>query len=203
MVYAVSIVASHFPRFLLTLSYAMSCHMASFREVSWTKTWRDFITSCVLPDQIIVYFTLSNVYIWRWSVSFTWAWNFFSNPQAITRMKVVSLKLFTLVFWLVAVTARHNRGLHGPGSIYKPGPVSGLFQMIAVNVYRTFRAFSVHSFFSNKKSFVVSVILCVGLSGSENKSHRLDFIRNFRSCPFLGIGRDNALHISHLMSFYR
>jgi hypothetical protein len=51
-------------------------------------------------------------------------------------------------------------------------------------LYRTFRAFSGHSFFRKENAIrSCAHLMLVTQSGSGNKSHRLNFLGDFRSCP--------------------
>jgi hypothetical protein len=46
-------------------------------------------------------------------------------------------------------------------------------------------------------------LMLVTQSGSGNKSHLLDFLGDFRSCPFLEIVQDNILQTWHPIYLYR
>jgi hypothetical protein len=68
--------------------------------------------------------------------------------------------------------------------------------------YRPFRALS-GLFFLKEKLFVLALILCSWQLGSGNKSHRLDFLGTFPSCPLPEIVRDNTLQSWHMISLNR
>jgi hypothetical protein len=72
-------------------------------------------------------------------------------------------------------------------------------------LYRTFRAFWGHSFFFHEDKVISSCaqLMLVTQSGSGNKSHRLDLLGDFRSCPLPEIFRDNILQTWHPISLYR
>jgi hypothetical protein len=70
-------------------------------------------------------------------------------------------------------------------------------------LYRTFQAFSDHSFFYKEKVICSCAhLMLVTQLGSRNKSHRLDFLRDFRSCPLPKIVQGNTLHTWHPISLY-
>jgi hypothetical protein len=87
------------------------------------------------------------------------------------------------------------RSLHGPGPQPDPaqgpglvaqimfgyGPGSGLFQVIVLKRYIEHFGLSQAIIFSQRRS--CAHLMLVTLSGSGNKSHRLDFFGNFCSCP--------------------
>jgi hypothetical protein len=85
-------------------------------------------------------------------------------------------------------------GLHGPG----PGPGPGSIRCCIEHFGRS------RTFFRKEKSFVLELISCSWhKSDSGNKSHRLDFLGDFHSCPLPEIFRDNTLQTWHPISLYR
>jgi hypothetical protein len=100
------------------------------------------------------------------------------------------------------------RGLHGPG------PGLGLVAQIMFRfrsgsndstqtLYRTFWPFLGHSFFAKKKVICsCAYLMLVTQLDSGNKSHQLDFVRDFCSCPLPEIVRDNTLQTWHPISLY-
>jgi hypothetical protein len=106
-----------------------------------------------------------------------------------------------------------SRGLHGPGpdtrTSARPGPRAGPEPGSTDNVrvlagfvsgsnesYRTFRAFS--AVFFRKENVIRSCahLMLVTQSDSGNKSHRPDFLADFRSCLPETV-RDNTLQTWH------
>jgi hypothetical protein len=98
------------------------------------------------------------------------------------------------------------------------GPGSGLVVQIIFGVraglrpgsndsnqmlHGTFRAFSGYFFRKEKVIRSCAHLMLVTQSGSGNKSHRLDCLGNFRSCPLPQIVRDNTLQTWYPISLYR
>jgi hypothetical protein len=120
---------------------------------------------------------------------------------------------------------KHHRDLHRLGSglraLARPGPEAGPKPGGSDNVWvragfrpgsndsnqtihRTFRALSGHSFFRKEKIIrSCAHLMLVTQSGSANKSHRLDFLRDFRSCLLPEIVRKNTVETWHPISLYR
>jgi hypothetical protein len=118
-----------------------------------------------------------------------------------------------------------DRGLHGPGTgpraSARPGPRigprpgstdidwfrpdSGLVHMIAIKRYIEHFGLSRKIIFFRKKQVIRSCayLMLVTQLGSGNKSHRLDFLGDFCSCPLPEIVRDNTLHTCHPISLCR
>jgi hypothetical protein len=86
----------------------------------------------------------------------------------------------------------------GPGLVaqimFESGPGSGLVIIIAIKHYIEYFGLSRAILFSQKE-VVCSCAhrMLVTQSGSGNKSHRLDFLGDFRSCHLPEIVRDNTL----------
>jgi hypothetical protein len=97
----------------------------------------------------------------------------------------------------------------GPGlvaqTVFESGPVSGLIQIIAVKRYIEHFVLSRAIVFFHKEKVVRTCahLMLVTLSGSGNKSHRLDFLGDFRCCYLPEIVRDNTLQAWHPISLYR
>jgi hypothetical protein len=100
---------------------------------------------------------------------------------------------------------RSSRDLHGPG----PGSTDNVqvraefkWQQSSL-IYNT--SGSLEPFVFRKEKVIRSCahLMLVTQSGFGNKSHRLDFLGDFRSCPLPEIVRDKTLQTWHPVSLYR
>jgi hypothetical protein len=137
-------------------------------------------------------------------------------PSQCVRMTSTSLqrRIFSWCPTCVKPKANENRMLHPvelctglslvTRIMFGSGPDSGLVQMITIKCLKNISGF-LGPFFFRKYKVLRSCthLTLVTQSGSGNKSHRLDFLGDCRSCPILEIVRGNTLQTWYSLSLYR
>jgi hypothetical protein len=99
----------------------------------------------------------------------------------------------------------------GPGldlvaqTMFRSGPGSGIVLMIAIKRYIEHFGLSRANLFFRKEEVIRSCahLILVTQSGCGYKSHLLDFLWDFLSCPLPEIVPDNILQTWHPISLYR
>jgi hypothetical protein len=123
------------------------------------------------------------------------------------RRWLMTVVLFTVIAEEVCTGPGLARG-SGLGLVahimFGSGPGLDLVQMKAIKLFFNISGF-IGPFLFRKEKVIRSCshLMLVTQSGSGNKSHWLDFLRDFRSCSTPEIVRDNTLQTWHPISLYR
>jgi hypothetical protein len=87
--------------------------------------------------------------------------------------------------------------------MFRPGVDLGLVQMIVIKCHIQHFGLSWAILLNKEKVIhICAYLLLVTQSGSKNKSHQLNFLRDFHRCPFPEIAQDNILQNLHPIFLY-